>query len=143
MENVLAFRSFLGVAIPYSNSNSIPFSRSYFIGGPNDLRAWKIYDLGPGSTKSGLEYNVGNLKFISSLEYSFDISPEFKSYYNQGEYLYNTYVTQIEFGTDANGYPEFTNKNTGERIGGRDLLYKKLHEWSVFPQLGCFRESSH
>lgn len=71
--NVLAFRSFLGVAIPYGNSKDIPFSRSYFIGGPNDLRAWKIYDLGPGSTKSGLEFNVGNLKFINSLEYRFNI----------------------------------------------------------------------
>jgi outer membrane protein assembly factor BamA len=69
----LVFRSFLGVAIPYGNSNTIPFSRSYFIGGPNDLRAWKIYDLGPGSTKSGLEFNVGNLKFINSLEYRFNI----------------------------------------------------------------------
>ncbi|WP_291850200.1 BamA/TamA family outer membrane protein [Lutibacter sp.] len=73
LENVIAFRSFLGVAIPYKNSTTIPFSRSYFIGGPNDLRAWKIYDLGPGSTKSGLEYNIGNLKFISSLEYRFKV----------------------------------------------------------------------
>ncbi|WP_456378130.1 translocation and assembly module lipoprotein TamL [Lutibacter sp.] len=73
LENVIAFRSFLGVAIPYGNSSTIPFSRSYFIGGPNDLRAWKIYDLGPGSTQSGLEFNVGSLKFISSLEYRFKI----------------------------------------------------------------------
>jgi outer membrane protein assembly factor BamA len=73
LENVLAFRSFLGIAIPYGNSTTIPFSRSYFIGGPNDLRAWKIYDLGPGLTQSGLEFNVGNLKFISSLEYRFKI----------------------------------------------------------------------
>ena len=73
LDNVLAFRSFLGIAIPYNNSNTIPFSRSYFIGGPNDLRAWKIYDLGPGSTKTGLEYNIGNLKFLNSLEYRFKI----------------------------------------------------------------------
>lgn len=72
-ETVLVYRSFLGVAVPYGNSNTIPFSRSYFIGGPNDLRAWKIYDLGPGSTKTGLEYNVGNLKFINSLEYRFNV----------------------------------------------------------------------
>jgi len=72
-ENVLAFRTFLGIAYPFGNSSSIPFSRSYFIGGPNDLRAWKIYDLGPGSSRTGLEYNVGSLKFISSLEYRFKI----------------------------------------------------------------------
>ncbi|WP_139170947.1 translocation and assembly module lipoprotein TamL [Lutibacter oricola] len=72
-ENVVAFKSFLGLAYPYNNSNSIPFSKSYFIGGPNDLRAWKIYDLGPGSTNTGLEYNIGNLKFLTSLEYRFKI----------------------------------------------------------------------
>ncbi|MDV7187043.1 BamA/TamA family outer membrane protein [Lutibacter sp. TH_r2] len=72
-ENVLAYKAFLGIAYPYKNSNSIPFSKSYFIGGPNDLRAWKIYDLGPGTTNSGLEYNVGNLKFLTSLEYRFKI----------------------------------------------------------------------
>jgi len=72
-DNVVAFRSFLGISIPYGNSNTIPFNRSYFIGGPNDLRAWKIYDLGPGSAKSGLEFNVGNLKFLSSLEHRFKI----------------------------------------------------------------------
>jgi len=71
--NTLAFRAFTGVAIPYGNSETIPFTRSYFIGGPNDLRAWKIYDLGPGSTNRGLEYNVGNLKLLTSLEYRFDI----------------------------------------------------------------------
>ncbi len=33
----------------------------------------EIYELGPGSSQSGLEYNVGNLKFLSSLEYRFKI----------------------------------------------------------------------
>jgi len=68
--------------------------------------------------------------YIGSLEHGFSISPEFKRYYNQAEYLHDTYVSQIHFGRDGNGYPQFTNKNTGERIGSRDLLYKKLHEWS-------------
>lgn len=72
-QNILAFRNFLGIAIPYKNSENIPFTRSYFIGGSNDLRAWRIYDLGPGTSKSGLEYNVGNLKFLTSLEYRFKI----------------------------------------------------------------------
>jgi len=71
--NTLAFRSFLGIAIPYGNSSDMPFNRSYFIGGANDLRAWKIYDLGPGSTNDDLEYNVGTLKFLTSLEYRFNI----------------------------------------------------------------------
>jgi outer membrane protein assembly factor BamA len=69
----LAFRYNMGIAIPYGNSKVIPFSRSYFAGGTNDIRAWKIYELGPGSEKTGLEFNVGNLKLLSSLEYRFDI----------------------------------------------------------------------
>jgi len=76
--SVLAYRSFLGIAIPYGNSSEIPFSNSYFIGGSSDIRAWKTYDLGPGSSKTGLEYNVGNFKFITSLEYRFDITNSLK-----------------------------------------------------------------
>ncbi len=72
-ENIIGFRTKLGIAIPYGNSTQIPFSRNYFAGGPNDMRAWKVYELGPGTERSGLEYNVGNLKFISSLEYRFKI----------------------------------------------------------------------
>lgn len=78
LKNVLAFRANAGVAIPYANSASIPFSRSYFAGGPNDIRAWSIYELGPGSEDSGLEFNVGNLKLLSNLEYRFDIISSFK-----------------------------------------------------------------
>ena len=76
--NVLAFRSSLGIGIPYGNSSGIPFSRSYFAGGPNDIRAWRIYELGPGSENSGLEFNVGNLKLLSSIEYRFKIFSSFK-----------------------------------------------------------------
>lgn len=76
---VLAYRSFLGVAIPYGNSDEIPFSNSYFIGGSNDIRAWKTYDLGPGSSNTGLEFNVSNFKFITSLEYRFDLTNSLKS----------------------------------------------------------------
>lgn len=78
LNNIIAFRTFLGIAVPYGNSEAIPFSRSYFIGGSNDLRAWQVYDLGPGSQKTGLEYNVGNIKFLTSLEYRFDIANSLK-----------------------------------------------------------------
>jgi outer membrane protein assembly factor BamA len=38
-----------GIAIPFGNSDNVPFSRSYFSGGSNDNRAWQPYSLGPGS----------------------------------------------------------------------------------------------
>ncbi len=75
--SVLGFRTFLGVVVPYGNSD-IPFTKSYFAGGSNDIRAWRTYDLGPGSTSPGLEYNVGNFKFLTSLEYRFDLIGKLK-----------------------------------------------------------------
>ena len=70
--SVIGFRSFIGAIIPYDNS-AIPFTKSYFAGGSNDIRAWQTYDLGPGSRNSGLEYNIGSLKFLTSAEYRFDL----------------------------------------------------------------------
>jgi hypothetical protein len=75
--SVLGFRSFLGVILAYGNSD-IPFTKSYFAGGSNDIRAWKTYELGLGSTPPGLEYNVGNFKFLTSLEYRFDLISNLK-----------------------------------------------------------------
>lgn len=70
---VLALRSFFGIAVPYGNSNSIPFSKSFFAGGPNDNRAWTAYNLGPGSSQSLNEFNEANLKFSFSVEQRFNL----------------------------------------------------------------------
>jgi outer membrane protein assembly factor BamA len=69
----IAFRFFSGIAIPYGNSNSIPFSRSYFAGGSNDNRGWQAYSLGPGASKSVNDFNEANLKLSLNLEYRFNI----------------------------------------------------------------------
>ncbi len=76
--NVIAHRTLLGAIITYGNS-AIPFSRSYFAGGSNDIRAWRTYELGPGRRLPGLEYNIGSLKFLTSFEYRFDIAGSLKS----------------------------------------------------------------
>jgi hypothetical protein len=72
-EKVLAVRSFFGIAIPYGNSNNIPFSRSYFAGGSNDNRAWEPYRLGAGSTGAVNDYNEANMKIALSAEFRFKI----------------------------------------------------------------------
>ncbi|MES2864933.1 MAG: BamA/TamA family outer membrane protein [Bacteroidota bacterium] len=69
----LAFRFFGGIAIPYGNSNSVPFSRSYFAGGSNDNRGWQAYSLGPGASKSVNDFNEANFKLSMNLEYRFNI----------------------------------------------------------------------
>jgi hypothetical protein len=72
-KKVLATKVFAGIAIPYGNSNSIPFSRSYFAGGTNDNRAWQSYSLGPGSSGSVLDFNEANMKLLFSTELRFNI----------------------------------------------------------------------
>jgi len=67
----IAFRAFGGIAIPYGNSNTIPFTRSYFAGGANDNRGWRAYDLGPGSSGSILDFNEANFKIALNTEYRF------------------------------------------------------------------------
>ena len=76
--NVLAFRAFAGIAVPYGNANSIPFVRSYFAGGSNDNRAWTAYSLGPGRTDDLNDFNEANLKIALNLEYRFPIMKNFK-----------------------------------------------------------------
>ena len=77
-EKVLAVRSFFGIAIPYGNSNYIPFSRSYFAGGSNDNRAWEPYRLGPGSSGAIFDFNEANMKIALSAEFRFKIAGKIK-----------------------------------------------------------------
>ncbi len=72
-KNVFAMRSFFGFAIPYGNSNNIPFAKSFFAGGPNDNRAWNAYSLGPGSSETTDEFNEANLKIALSAEQRFHL----------------------------------------------------------------------
>ena len=72
-KSVFAFRSYAGVAIPYGNSNSIPFAESFFAGGPNDNRAWTAYNLGPGSSTTTNEFNEANFKIHLSAEQRFGL----------------------------------------------------------------------
>tara|TARA_Y100001933_G_scaffold256306_1_gene300794 strand:- start:154 stop:2715 length:2562 start_codon:yes stop_codon:yes gene_type:complete len=77
-EQVIAFRSFSGITIPYGNSNSVPFVRSYFAGGSNDNRAWNAYELGPGKTDNINDFNEANLKLALNVEYRFPIAGDVK-----------------------------------------------------------------
>ncbi len=71
---IFAVRSFVGIAVPYGNSTSIPFSRSYFAGGSNDNRAWQSYSLGPGSSGGLNDFNEANLKIALNAEFRFRYS---------------------------------------------------------------------
>jgi len=72
-KRVIAMRLFGGLAIPYGNSSSIPFSRSYYSGGSNDNRGWQSYRLGPGKSGGINDFNEANMKLLFSTEYRFNI----------------------------------------------------------------------
>ena len=72
--NIFAMRAFFGIALPYGNSNTIPFSKSYYAGGSNDNRAWQPYNLGPGSSSFSNDFNEANMKIAISGEYRFLIA---------------------------------------------------------------------
>ena len=72
-DQVVAARAFSGIAVPYGNTNSIPFIRSFFAGGPNDNRGWQPYDLGPGSTNGINDFNEANFKLAFNAEYRFNL----------------------------------------------------------------------
>ena len=75
-KNTWAFRFFTGVVIPYGHTQEIPFSESFFAGGSNDIRAWKIYEIGLGAAKSDIEFKTGNFKLLANAEYRFKISKQ-------------------------------------------------------------------
>ena len=79
--NVLVFRAFAGVGIPYGNINFMPFTEQYFSGGANSLRAWQIRSVGPGSFDNsgaaGINAKYPNMtsdmKLEANLEYRFKL----------------------------------------------------------------------
>nr|WP_298393788.1 BamA/TamA family outer membrane protein [Flavobacterium sp.] len=78
-KKVVAIRSFSGIAVPYGNSKSVPFSRSYFSGGSNDNRAWQPYSLGPGSSGAINDFNEANMKLAFSAELRYNLFGKFNS----------------------------------------------------------------
>lgn len=72
----LATRLIAGVAVPYGNSEFIPFSRQFFVGGSNSIRAFRARTLGPGSYDPRTETNTraifdqaGDVKLELNAEY--------------------------------------------------------------------------
>ena len=69
--NTLVYRIFSGVGVPYGNSTSLPFEKKYFVGGPNSIRAWNAYSLGPNSNEK--YENTGDIKIELNMEYRFKL----------------------------------------------------------------------
>lgn len=92
-KHLLANRIYSGYIHAYGNSNletengSLripPFSRFFFLGGTNDLRAWPAFRSGGGQqlitdyAGSNNGFSIGTIKFLASTEYRFPIISSLK-----------------------------------------------------------------
>ena len=79
--NIMVFRMFAGLGIPYGNINFMPFTEQYFSGGANSLRAWQIRSVGPGSFDNSAAVGINSkypnmtsdMKLEANLEYRFKL----------------------------------------------------------------------
>jgi outer membrane protein assembly factor BamA len=75
----LATRIIIGAGIPYGNSVVMPYSKQFFSGGPNSIRAFLPRTVGPGSYITPEENQTdyldqsGDIKLELNLEYRFPL----------------------------------------------------------------------
>lgn len=60
----------LGIGSPTLNASTLPFERSFYLGGSNSMRAWNLRSLGPGSYHGKLSNfeSSGDLKLECNIE---------------------------------------------------------------------------
>lgn len=72
--HTLAWRSALGVGVPYGNSKALPFEKRFYAGGANGVRGWGVRTLGPGSydsrnSVSDFIHQCGDIRLDLNAEY--------------------------------------------------------------------------
>jgi len=75
----LAMRALGGIAYAYGNSETVPYSEQFFIGGANSLRGFSIRSVGPGTFRTnGGKYSymdqTGDVKLEANIEWRFPLS---------------------------------------------------------------------
>jgi len=117
----LAGRIFLGIGVPYGNSDELPYKKQFYSGGTTSLRAFQSRSVGPGSYEQidtlagGIRLGqTGDIKLEANLEYRFGIMKYLKGavfvdagniwLYNQdenlpgGQFKINDFVSQLAAG---------------------------------------------
>ena len=75
--NSFAMHLGLGVAVPYGNTDVLPFEKRYFSGGANSVRGWSVRSLGPG----GYNRHDNAINFINqSGDVKLDMSVEWRTF---------------------------------------------------------------
>jgi outer membrane protein assembly factor BamA len=74
-----ASRFIAGVAVPYGNSENIPFSRQFFVGGSNSIRAFRARTLGPGSFDPRTQQQNGGFAFDQAGDIKLELNAEYRA----------------------------------------------------------------
>lgn len=80
---ILASKFMVGLGNPWGNSLQMPFSKQYYVGGANSVRAFRSRTVGPGSFVSptnsqDFAVHAGDIKIETSVEYRYDMSKYIK-----------------------------------------------------------------
>ncbi len=121
----IAARLFAGYGIPYGNSQTMPFSKQYFAGGPYSIRAFRLRSLGPGSYNpeesgnSSFFDQAGNVRLEANAEYRFPIINFLKgAVFADAGNVWNT--SEIEFLPGGKFNSDFINEfGVGVGVGLR------------------------
>ncbi|WP_338760602.1 BamA/TamA family outer membrane protein [Bernardetia sp. ABR2-2B] len=80
----IATRFIAGIGASYGNADVLPYTKQFFAGGANSIRAFQARSIGPGSyiskdSTSGLFYDqTGDMRLEANIEYRFPIYSVFK-----------------------------------------------------------------
>ncbi|MEM9545778.1 MAG: BamA/TamA family outer membrane protein [Bacteroidota bacterium] len=128
----IASRFVVGTAFAWGNSSEVPYAKQYSVGGSNDLRAFRLRRIGPGSfvadnpndpTNQFLD-QTGDIKIEANVEYRFPILGFFKGAFfvdagnvwlldnpqqPEGEFSFSNFYNQIAVGTGFGFRFDFEN----------------------------------
>ena len=85
-KSALVYRSFIGIGIPLSKSDTtLPFFKQYFGGGPNSMRGWPVRGVGVGGQPLApygstlFNDRTGDIQLEGNAEYRFTVAPLFSN----------------------------------------------------------------
>jgi len=117
-----------GLGVPYGNADVLPYVKQFFTGGSNNIRAWRVRTLGPGSfnIRESAVYDdnddafidqTGDMKLEANAEYRFDIFQMLKGAFfvdagniwllegdttrSDAKFTYDSFYKEIAVGTGA------------------------------------------
>lgn len=71
----MVYHAKLGLAVPYGNSQGVPFEKRFYGGGASGVRGWAVRTLGPGKYPSDNNYiaQTGDINLLLNIEYRFKL----------------------------------------------------------------------